>query len=206
MHQLEYLLSYGAAGDFGRFRAPATLTCRRGESLVVRSPRGLELGVVLCAAEQGHVRLLEQAAVGEVLRPASAEDRRAADQMRERGHRLFADARQVAAEFALPLEILDAEVLLDGRQAVLYYLKAADADPRPLLDRLADRHHLLVSLCDLAVPPDPEEEDLASCGSGNCGSGGCGSGGCSSGKCATCPSHAHPAPAEVPQRVPLFST
>src|SRR5438128_1564611 len=130
----EYLLSYGGAGDFGRFQAPAGLTCRRGESLVIRSPRGLELGVVLCEAGRGHVQLLQNAGAGDIVRPASPADRQTAAQMRERGHRLVADARGLAAELALPLEILDADVLLDGLQAIVYYLKAADADPRTLLD------------------------------------------------------------------------
>jgi hypothetical protein len=66
---------------------------------------------------------------------------------------------------------------------------------------------VLVSLRDLAVPPDPPEDDLASCGSGNCGQGGCGSCG-SSGGCSTC-SHHHAPPvahAEPAGRMPLFST
>ena len=53
----EYLLSYGTAGDFGRFRPTRPLTCRRGDRAVVRSARGLELGVVLCEAQPGHAAL-----------------------------------------------------------------------------------------------------------------------------------------------------
>jgi cell fate regulator YaaT (PSP1 superfamily) len=201
----EYLLTYGTAGDFGRFAAPPTLTCRRGELAVVRSMRGLELGTVLCEAGGGHAGLLHQPA-GELLRRATDEDRRTARQMRERGSALFADARNLAHALGLPLQILDIELLLDGRHVVVSYLQAADADPRELLDRLAERHGVLVSLRDLAVPPDPEEDDLASCGSGNCGSGGCGS--CGSGGCSTC-THHHAAPVphvEPAGRVPLFST
>ena len=40
MEDREYLVSYGNLGDFGRFRAAAPLACRRGQKLVVRSPRG----------------------------------------------------------------------------------------------------------------------------------------------------------------------
>jgi len=41
------------------------------------------------------------------------------DRLRARGQQLFHDARTHAARLALPMEILDAEILLDGRQAVL---------------------------------------------------------------------------------------
>jgi len=213
----EYLVSYGNAGDFGRFRAPSLL--RRGDPVVVRSPRGLELGSVLCPAGPGHARLLAQVAVGELLRVAGPEDWNSAERLRKRGQALFADARQTAADLGLPLEILDVEVLLDGRQAVLYHLKATDCDPRELMDRLSERHRLLISLRDLALPAEVHEpatdHDLAGCGAEGCGSGSCGSGGCGScgaGGCATCGSHSAarfvppPAAEPAPGRVPLFST
>src|SRR5437764_7502899 len=110
MADREYLLNYGKMGDLGRFRAPAPLVCRRGEEVLVRSPRGLELGVVLCEAGPGHLRLLGAVGSGELLRPATAEDLHAAAATRQRGERLFADARQAAAELGLSLEILDVEV------------------------------------------------------------------------------------------------
>src|SRR2546421_556463 len=53
MEEREVLLGYGKVGDFGRFRAAAPLPCRRGDQLVVRTPRGLELGAVLCFVHSG---------------------------------------------------------------------------------------------------------------------------------------------------------
>ena len=47
MSQRDYLLSFGNAGDFGRFRSEMPLPCRRGDKLVVRSARGQELAVVI---------------------------------------------------------------------------------------------------------------------------------------------------------------
>ena len=86
---LEYLLSYGLAGDFGRFRAARPLSCRRGDRAVVRTHRGLEIGA---RAARGHAaprRLSSQyhrrstAASGRLGRRPN---RRA---MRERGRLLF---------------------------------------------------------------------------------------------------------------------
>src|SRR5262245_3763967 len=152
MDDREYLLSYGNAGDFGRFCCAEPLACRRGDQVVVRSPRGQELGVIMRPAGPGHSRLLADQFLGQILRRATVGDLELAARMQQRGQRLFEDSRRLVHELGLPMEILDAELLLDGRQAVLHYLRWADCDPRPLMDALAQPYHLLLSLHDLALP------------------------------------------------------
>jgi hypothetical protein len=188
MNHGEYLLSYGNAGDFGRFQSAERLSCHRGDALVVRSHRGQEIGRVLRPATEGHSQLLADRFIGQILRPATQGDLDLAERMRRRSLALFEDARRLISELLLPMEVLDGEILLDGRQAILHYLRWADCDPRPLMDPLSERYRLLLTLHDLALPDaEPEAEEHASCGSGGCGSGGCGS--CSSGKCSTCVVH-----------------
>jgi hypothetical protein len=225
MGDLEYMLSYGTAGDFGRFRCAEPLACRRGDQVVVGSPRGHELGVIMRPAGPGHGRLLADQFVGQILRLATAEDFQLAERMQQRGQRLFEDSRRLVRELDLPMEILDVEILLDGRQAVLHYLRWTDCDPRPLMDPLSQKYRLLITLHDLALPEREEAEEhleQASCGDGGCGSGGCGS--CRAGNCTSCVAHrakagrtvspvlqGQSAPAlaagavlEVPVRVPLL--
>src|SRR5262249_20865110 len=151
------------------------LICRRDDRVVIRSQRGQELGIVLRPSSPEHRRLLTDQFVGQILRPASAGDIELATRMQQRGQRLFEDARQVVGQLSLPMEVLDAEVLLDARQAVVHYLRWADCDPRPLLDSLSQRYRLLVTLNNLALPTTEEEDELehTSCGSGGCGAGGC---------------------------------
>src|SRR5262245_65051023 len=136
----DYLLSYGVVGDFGRFHPVKNFSCRRGDCAVIRTGRGLELGTVLCATTPGHARHLPNTSVGQLLRLANADDQVIAARMQARGQDVFADARQTIAELELPLEILDAEVLLDGQRAVLYHLRWAECDVRPLVSGLSTRH------------------------------------------------------------------
>jgi hypothetical protein len=182
----EYLLSYGKAGDFGRFRPIRPLSCQRGDRAVVRSPRGLELGVVLCQAQQGHAQFLPNTTVGQLLRLASVEDEQTAERLSQRSQQIFEHSRRVVAELGLPLEILDVEVLLDARQAVVHYLGWAECDAQPLQQTLGERFALLAILHNLALPPESESEesDPGGCGREDCGGGGCSSG--SSGACSTC--------------------
>jgi hypothetical protein len=84
---------------------------------------------------------------------------------------------------------------LDNRQAIIHYLGWKQCDPRPLMDRLSDRHHVVVMMHDLSLPDAKSdgEEEATSCGAG---SGGCGS--CQLGKCATCSSHRPILPPQTP--------
>src|SRR5207302_800539 len=188
----EYLLSYGKAGEFGRFRSEAPLACQRGSRVVVRSHRGHKLGQVMRAATEQHASFLADQFVGQILRLATDGDLELAARMQRKSQSLFADARAIAASLNLPVEILDAEILLDGRQAVLHHLRWQECDPRPFMDQLSQRYHLLVMLHDLAIAPPKSAEDHAEgagCGLPGChaGQGGCGS--CSSGGCGSCSNH-----------------
>jgi hypothetical protein len=197
MGEQEYLLSYGNAGDFGRFRCAEPVARRRGDRVVARTPRGQELGVVMRPAGPGHGRLLANQFVGQILRLATEGDIELAERMQQRSQRLFEDGRRLAAELQLPMEIIDVEILLDARQAILHYLRWTDCDPRPLMDSLSQRYRLLITLHDLALPgtDEAEEHEPAGCGVDGCGGGGCGS--CASGSCSTCVRH-HPAKESKP--------
>jgi len=207
----EYLLSYGKAGDFGRFRADEPLPCSRGSQVVVRSHRGQELAVVMRPANEQHASFLADKFVGQILRLASDGDRELAERMRRKSQTLFEDTRRMAADLGLPMEILDAEILLDGRQAVLHHLRWADCDPRHLMDQVAERYHLLVSLHDLGLTgpgADKDEPETGGCGLPGChsGEGGCGSCG-SGGGCGTCSNHksAPEAPRDLRPMIPVAS-
>jgi cell fate regulator YaaT (PSP1 superfamily) len=185
----DYLLSYGSAGDFGRFYPVKPLTCRRGDRAVVRSHRGLELATVLCAATPGHAVHLPNTTVGQLLRLASAEDEQTAARMHEHGQRIFESARELAADLTLPLEILDVEVLLDGQQAILQLLRGDECDMRQFVSGLSRKHEIQVALHDLSRQEGVEAVETHGCGRPDCGRTGDGDG-CSTcgtgGGCATC--------------------
>ena len=188
MDPTEYLVSYGHAGEMGRFRSASPLDCRRGDRVVIRTPNGLEIGVVLCHATSGHARLLENSFVGELLRRAAAEDEQIARGIRARARRLFEDARALSLQLELPLEIVDLEIQLDGHHVTLYYLHWAECDERPLVSALSKKYEVLVALRDLTLPLGASACGRPDCGNGKMGEGGKGEGGCTtctSGGCAT---------------------
>ncbi|HVL13502.1 MAG TPA: hypothetical protein VM529_13125 [Gemmata sp.] len=174
-----YLIQYGKPGFVGRFRSADRLT--RGDRVVVRGPRGDEVGEVLLPLAD------DSAEAGDVLRPAAPGDAALAADAAARGRDLLADAETAVAEAGLPLALVDVEVTLDG-VAILHALAWDACDATPVLDRLAADHGLTVRLLDLSRAPAAAPEP-SGCGKPGCGSdaGGCSTcgtgGGCSSGSC-----------------------
>jgi hypothetical protein len=185
----EYLVSHGSGGAVGRFAAEGPLSCRRGDRVVVESRRGLELGVVLCPTTPRHARLLADPAVGRLVRRATDADESEARRLRALANTLFEEGRRLAAERALPFEILDVELLLDGRRAVVQHLRWADCDYAPFAETLGCVHGVEILMEDLAVAAAPAEEEHGGCGEPGCGRAGGGSG-CTScgtgGGCSSC--------------------
>jgi len=183
MEFCEYLVRFGRLGDFGRFRAEPAFPCARGDRVVVRTARGLEVGEVLCDAGEGHIPFLPNSTVGALVRPASITDDARIVETQTVAQAMLARAVELATTLGMPLEFLDAETTLDGRHAILHLLRLGECDVRDLVSALAGEFDRTIELADLGEVPaqaPAEEKGCGSCGSGGCGSGGCGS--CSSGE------------------------
>jgi len=212
MEAVEYLVSYGLLGEFGRFRASRPLAARRGTRAVIRSHRGVEAGTVLCSATPRHARYLPNTTVGQLLRLVSPEDEQKLRLLRQRGQEVLQRAALLADQLQLPLEWLDGEMLLDGEHVVLHHLRGGDCDVRPLVSTLSREFALHVLLQDLTRPvePAPAEDEEHGCGRENCGAGNCGSCG-TEGGCGSCGAPSDDAQSyfaglrqKMEQRVPLL--
>ena len=180
------LVQFGVSGFVGRFRSDGG-SVARGQQVVVRSPRGLELGTALGDLASRFAGQLDESAGGELLRSATDVDLFDADAARALGRQLL----DTADGFGHPAAFLDAEVTLDRRGAVLHALPWGECHLDPLLAELSDRFGLAVRLMDLrstptvSDPPEPKTSCGPDCGTKDCSSGGCGTdkGGCSTGSC-----------------------
>lgn len=184
------LVQFGRSGFVGRFATPAAVA--RGARVVVRGPRGVEVGVVLC--EPGEKFSSALSTEGELLRSATDDDEARVAAFAACEAELLALATDAAAERGLPLTFVDAELTLDDR-LILHGLAWDACDATPLFEELSARFGLVVRLLDLSRTPVARDSKQASdgCGKPDCGSGsgGCSScggegeskGGCSSGGC-----------------------
>lgn len=177
----EYIVRYGLPGYVGRFTAAPELHLDRDAAVVVRSPRGEELGVVRCAASERFSAAIDPAAGGQLLRASTPDDER-----RSTAHLALAGRVLDAAHGRTTAAFLDAEPLHDGSAVILHALPGDDSDLTPLLDELSVTFGVAVRLFDASRALGSPEPPERGCGKPGCGSGGgCSTGGCSTGKCGT---------------------
>jgi cell fate regulator YaaT (PSP1 superfamily) len=185
----QYLVRYGVAGLVGRFSAEGD-DYRRGQTVVIRSHRGTELGEVLVPVESS----ADGPANPPILRLAGPDDLARARATEEERDDRFARCLSVFQDGTWPLELIDVEPLLDPGRTVLHYLGPHRLDVGGILAAFRARCGLDVML--EAVGRDVSDEDApepSGCGQCGHGEGGCGSsGGCGSadgaehGGCADC--------------------
>jgi hypothetical protein len=181
---MTYLVQYGRLAFVGNLQPAQSASegarfCR-GDRVVIRGPRGLEIGTILV----GSAPLMP--IEGEIVRIARPDDFAAAEGTEALGQEMLA-----AAEAAhLPISFIDIEVSLDGQIAVLHGLPWSACDASPLFSKLSERFDISIRLLDLSQTPtlrDPPDPEKATCGKPDCGTGtgGCSScaSGCSTGSC-----------------------
>jgi hypothetical protein len=172
-----YLIRFGLMGDVGRFTAEFDTPLERGESVVLRSHRGIELGEVLHATVPRAPSGDPPGQSSQVLRLATKDDiERARLAESERADRFHA-CQHVFESGTWPLDLIDVELLLDGDRLVAYCLGPHGADAAELLAALHAASGLPVIFqtigSDLEEAEPTEDHDHA-CGSCSTG-GGCGS-------------------------------
>lgn len=171
-----YLIAYGIDRRFRPFAADPALALRRGDRVILRTARGIEMGDVMCPLPPGPT----DEPPGLVLRIASEEDHAHHEQLAVEAQGAIALAEQTALDLRMPMQIVDVEAIADPKRLV-FHVVFDDLDVRPLVSRLSTTYEAFVDLINLAKP---RAGGCGSCGSGGCGSGGCGScgdGGCGSG-------------------------
>ena len=177
--RMEYIVQYGRTALLGRFRASHELALNRDEQVIVHTNRGREIGCVMSTVRTGFAHLVDATLSGEI------EDRFVEELLPQPSL-----DEAISLAFGLPIEIIDAEPLLDGT-VILHVLKFAECDLSPFLATLSGKWDRRVMLYDITnSATDPIE--MKGCGKPGCGtsSGGCGScgttkGGCSTGSCSS---------------------
>ncbi|MBI3409210.1 MAG: hypothetical protein HY040_12760 [Planctomycetes bacterium] len=181
-----YLVAHGKNGALASFPVETPMQLRRGERVVLQTSRGLEAGEVRGAASVQQARLLGVGA-GTILRPFGDADEKAQSAGEFLAQSLFETGRNLARSLGCSIEILDVDVLHEGRQATVQFVGPTTDGLDRFAAELGRACSVEVVLENLAIP----EEAHGGCGKPDCGrsAGGscstCGSGG----GCSSCGSH-----------------
>ncbi len=161
-----YVVRYGSQRHLGEFSLKSPEDLPRGTEIVVRSDRGVEWGVVLCAAgERSREVLGDKNRRGRILRRANEDDQRMRDEIRDREREAFGGCGQLVESHKLQMQLVDVEQLFGGERLVFYYLAEERIDFRELVKDLAKRYRTRIEMRQIGVRDEAKLlADYGDCG------------------------------------------
>ncbi|MDP7019837.1 MAG: regulatory iron-sulfur-containing complex subunit RicT [Pirellulaceae bacterium] len=159
----------------GSTRALAVLNTRggdrfsRGVRVVARTNRGLEVGEVLCAANEDSIARLKDGSHGQILRAMTAEDENELAHLRSRETAEFQKCQQYVEKLELTMELVDIEHIFGGERIVVYYLAEQRVDFRELVKQLASEFQTRIEMRQIGVRDEAKLlADYGDCGKPVC--------------------------------------
>src|SRR2546430_1678112 len=117
-----YIVRHGAMRFLGEYEPAPSVLYQRGQQVVVRSDRGLEVAEVLCPATEQAVRLIAEPTHGQVVRVMSEKDHADAERIGESELQEFDSCNKYIANRKLQMELVDVEHLFGGERIIFYFL------------------------------------------------------------------------------------
>ncbi len=163
-------IRYKPAGRIYYFD-PGDIELSVGESVVVETSRGHEMGQVVIAPTQIADDEITQP-LKPVVRKADEEDMEQARQLKAREPQALSESGQIVEKLELPMKLISAEYNLEGNRLTIYFSAEGRVDFRELVRELSHRLRLRVELRQVG----PRDEAKLMGGFGRCGRGLCCSG------------------------------
>jgi cell fate regulator YaaT (PSP1 superfamily) len=164
-----YVVRYGRMRFLGECKGLADQQHPRGQRVVVRSDRGVELGDVLCPASERTARFLPDPPRGEILRLATAEDHDQEARLAEDRQPAFNTCQELISKRRLQMDLVDIEIVHGRERIVFYYLAEKRVDFRELVKDLARVFRTRIEMRQLGVRDEAKLlADYGDCGKPVC--------------------------------------
>lgn len=131
-----YFVQVGCFGQVGRFEPADAAAYQRGNKVVVRTSRGLEVGNVMTSTNEP----CEGQPDGRVLRPVTPEDELLIKRLEQRRNEAVKSCAQLLLDHGCTDVLMDAELLLDGNSLFFYFLGEVSSQAESLTGQLAEAY------------------------------------------------------------------
>jgi cell fate regulator YaaT (PSP1 superfamily) len=153
----------------GTFDVEDSLPCKRGDDVVVRTDRGLEVGHILCEASSRAVELLREPTSGRILRCLTAEDQLQLDHLHVAERTEFETCQKFVSQRRLQMDLVDVEHLFGGERIIFYFLAEKRVDFRELVKDLARQYQTRIEMRQIGVRDEAKLlADYGDCGKPVC--------------------------------------
>jgi hypothetical protein len=167
-----HLVRVGALGHVGRFLATDATRYPRGARVIVRTPRGLEVGDVLAPPGPEPARVRSD---GPILRGMTAQDQLLEARLRKNRLAAYDACSQRLAQRGIVATLVDVEHLFDGRGLYFYFLGDVPPEVDALTTELAALYdtevqfHRFAETLSAGCGPDCGTQHAEGPGCGSCG-------------------------------------
>lgn len=148
---LRYIVRHGSMRFLGDFAAPPGRTFGRLDNVILETERGTELGQVLCLTTPEALRFLPEKITGHILRAATPEDLKHAENLRAKRNADYELARKLIMEHRLPMQLVDTERLFGGERVIFYFLAERRVDFRELVRSMAREFQSRIELRHIGI-------------------------------------------------------
>ncbi|MDG3002353.1 PSP1 domain-containing protein [Paludisphaera mucosa] len=164
-----YIVRYGRMRILGACQAAPGVEHPRGQRVVVRSDRGLELGEVLCPLTERSAQALERRDPGEIVRPAEGPDLQLEQALPPLEKIAFATCQELIARRRMQMNLVDVEILFGRERTIFYYLAEKRVDFRELVRDLARALRTRIEMRQIGVRDEAKLlADYGDCGKPVC--------------------------------------
>lgn len=172
-----YLVRHGAMRFLGQFTpgpgfAAGSVSAgviRRGDSVVLKTDRGTEVGEVLCPATPQVLSAVPEPTRGDLLRLITTADREKLNQQHKSRDADYAAGTRLIQHHRLQMQLVDVERLLGNERVVFYFLSEGRVDFRELVKSMAREFHTRIELRQIGVRDEAKLlADYGDCGKPVC--------------------------------------
>jgi cell fate regulator YaaT (PSP1 superfamily) len=163
-----WIVRHGAMRFLGEFD-PEGGEYARGQDVIVRTERGLEVGAVVCPASPQAVQLLGEPTSGRIVRSMTEHDRAERDRLKQLEAVELDTCSRFVVQRRLQMELVDVEHLFGGERIVFYFLAEKRVDFRDLVKDLAREYQTRIEMRQIGVRDEAKLlADYGDCGKPVC--------------------------------------
>ncbi len=164
-----YVVRYGVLRNLGVMAARNDASYRRGMEVIVRTDRGLEIGLVLCAATEDALSELDRPPSGQMVREVSRDDANEIQHIDATRRDKLEICQRHIDTLGLTMKLIEVEQLFGGERIVVYYLADDRVDFRELVKRLAAEFQTRIEMKQVGVRDEAKLlADYGDCGKPVC--------------------------------------
>ncbi len=163
-----WIVRHGAMRFLGEFEVEAG-EYNRGDEVIVRTDRGLEVGQVLCPSTARALELIAEPTRGRILRALSDRDRSERERLAAQEEKEMDTCSSFVEQRKLQMELVDVEHLFGGERIVFYFLAEKRVDFRELVKDLAREYQTRIEMRQIGVRDEAKLlADYGDCGKPVC--------------------------------------